>query len=214
MRLAKLGASSTNVLVSLLQYSVWGARLRRVSMSNRSRVLYGCRPSKWRGAQDPRVSTRATDFLLFVLWVDRSRAALKSLLEGLDLAARCASGNEVEGALTVYSTPEFSTSWLMPRIGRFYERYVDVEINFLTATTSRPFGAEPADLSTVFGAPFWKGVNIHKLNSIEFFPVCSPVLFSKMSKPVRPSDLQNHVLGSPCPSGGRPETLLASRWRS
>ena len=120
-------------------------------------------------------------------------------LEGLSQAVQAAAEAEVQGQLTIYCASSFASSWLIPRLGRFSERHVNVEITLIPATPQAPFGrieapSGRADLSIVFGRPHAPEAEIRRLRPMEFFPVCSPVLLSEASHLSRPADLLEHAL--------------------
>jgi LysR family glycine cleavage system transcriptional activator len=98
------------------------------------------------------------------------------------------------GVLTVSTSPNFASKWLVHRLGRFAEEYPDIDLRVSASMHHIDFAREDVDVAVRHsdGAP--SGLAMTQLCAEELFPVCSPELL-RGSHPLRtPADLANHPL--------------------
>lgn len=98
------------------------------------------------------------------------------------------------GVLRLGVPPTFGTRWLIPRIGRFFERHPEVTISF---TTRLPgifdFRRENLDATIHVGETVWPGVMLHRLTTGEITALASPALVKSLAIE-QPKDLRRATL--------------------
>ncbi|HWE75197.1 MAG TPA: LysR substrate-binding domain-containing protein [Stellaceae bacterium] len=98
------------------------------------------------------------------------------------------------GTLRLRVPPTFGTRWLIPRMGRFFERYPEVTVSF---TTRLPgvidFRREGVDAAIHVGEEEWPGVVFHRLTSGELVAVAAPALVKSLMLRA-PEDLRHATL--------------------
>jgi LysR family glycine cleavage system transcriptional activator len=82
----------------------------------------------------------------------------------------------------------FAVTWLLPRLPAFYRRHPKVRV-WLSTNEFSGFDAMDVDIAIRLGIGDWKGVYQELLLKEYLFPVCSPELLQRYSRPQRPSDL-------------------------
>ena len=98
------------------------------------------------------------------------------------------------GVLRLGVPPTFGTRWLIPRMGRFFERHPQVTVSFTTRLPgSVDFRRENLDAAIHVGEAAWPGVMMHRLTSGEVIAVASPTLVSQL-KLREPKDLHRVTL--------------------
>lgn len=103
---------------------------------------------------------------------------------------------EEGGILTVSVSPSLAVKWLIPRLGRFYERHpeVDLRIRPDPMVIDLLAESESVDMAIRFGqGPFAELVAVPFMHET-VFAVASPLLLSKGPPLRRPSDLCHHTL--------------------
>lgn len=118
-----------------------------------------------------------------------------------DVLARLASATEEAiafrghgGILRLGVPPTFGSRWLIPRIGRFFDRHPEVTVSF----TSRlpgifDFRREDLDAAIHVGESVWPGVMLHRLTSGEIVALAAPSLIAGLA--IRePEDLRRTTL--------------------
>jgi len=100
--------------------------------------------------------------------------------------------------LTVRVNLVFFTTWLAPRLSRFYEQYPDIKIRF-TSNIWLDEKNKDTDLDIRYGHGVWPGLKSDRLTWDELFPVCSPDFIEVDDEPA-PIDLLAektllHVIG-------------------
>jgi LysR family glycine cleavage system transcriptional activator len=98
------------------------------------------------------------------------------------------------GILRLGVPPTFGTRWLIPRIGRFFERHPEVTVSF---TTRLPgifdFRRENLDATIHVGESAWPGVVLHRLTTGEVVALASPSLVETLALH-EPQDLRRATL--------------------
>src|SRR6201994_964493 len=79
----------------------------------------------------------------------------------------------IGGLLTVATLPAFASGWLLPRLGRFQERYPRVDLLLKTSRALADFRREDIDVAIRFGASTSADTKSVFLMDEEVFPVAS-----------------------------------------
>ncbi|MGE3968047.1 MAG: transcriptional regulator GcvA [Dongiaceae bacterium] len=117
-----------------------------------------------------------------------------------DAFDRIASGTERllerqnAGALTVTTSPNFASKWLVHRLGRFAEAHPDIDLRVSASLHHVDFAREDIDLAIRHGDGRWPGLHVTRLWVEELFPVCSPTLLQGRKTLRRPADLEHLTL--------------------
>lgn len=120
---------------------------------------------------------------------------LTQSFEALNDAVLGLQRDPIAGRLAVRCMPAFATRWLIPRLGKFYDRYERVELQILSMPEwGDPFHDGAADIAIMFGNSGTAHADMRPLKQMEFFPVCSPVLLNRDGDIKRTRDLTRHIL--------------------
>ena len=117
-----------------------------------------------------------------------------------DAFDRMASGTErllnqqLSGALTVSTSPNFAAKWLVHRLGRFAEAHPDIDLRISASQHHVDFAREDVDLAIRHGEGGWPSLHATRLCKEELFPVCSPRLLRGRHALRSPRDLLHHTL--------------------
>ena len=103
---------------------------------------------------------------------------------------------EEGGILTVSVSPSLAVKWLIPRLGRFYQRHpeVDVRIRPDPVLIDVQAEADTVDMAIRFGAGPFPGLAAVPIMHETVFAVASPELLAKGPPLAHPRDLRHHVL--------------------
>ncbi|HLI22934.1 MAG TPA: LysR family transcriptional regulator, partial [Stellaceae bacterium] len=98
------------------------------------------------------------------------------------------------GILRLGVPPTFGTRWLIPRMGRFFERHPEVTVSFTTRLPGAiDFRREGLDAVIHVGQTVLPGIALHRLTAGELLAVASPSLIKTL--PIRePKDLRRATL--------------------
>ena len=129
------------------------------------------------------ITQMGRDFLIVVRDAfDRIAAGTDRLLE-----------RQKTGILTVSTSPNFASKWLVHRLGRFAELYPDIDLRVSATLHHVDFAQEDIDIAVRHAEGPAPGLDCTRLYAEELFPVCSPELL--LRNPLRqPTDLANHTL--------------------
>lgn len=98
------------------------------------------------------------------------------------------------GVLTVSTSPNFASKWLVHRLGRFAEQHPTIDLRLAATMQHIDFAREDFDLAIRHGDGNWPGLHVTKLCVEELFPVCSPTLMRGRRALRSPADLKHHTL--------------------
>lgn len=98
------------------------------------------------------------------------------------------------GVLTVSTSPNFASKWLVHRLGRFAEQHPSIDLRVAASLHHIDFAREDFDLAIRHGDGNWPGLHVTKLCVEELFPVCSPALTRGRRGLRSPADLKHHTL--------------------
>ena len=98
------------------------------------------------------------------------------------------------GALTVTTSPNFASKWLVHRLGRFIEAHPDISLRLSASVHHIDFAREDIDVAIRHGEGNGPGSSVTRLCAEELFPVCSPKFLSGRNALRSPADLGRHAL--------------------
>lgn len=103
---------------------------------------------------------------------------------------------EEGGILTVSVSPSLAVKWLIPRLGRFYQRHPEVDLRIRPDPMVIDLLAESdsVDMAIRFGQGPFAGLAAVPFMHETVFAVASPELLAKGPPLRRPSDLRHHTL--------------------
>ena len=96
--------------------------------------------------------------------------------------------------LTVSITPTFATQWLVPRLGRFWRQYPDIELKLHHSVQLADFTDDVDMAVRAAQEANWPGVEAEHLMTLDLIPVCSPVLADGRAPPTSPTELADYTL--------------------
>lgn len=96
--------------------------------------------------------------------------------------------------LTVTTSPNFATKWLVHRLGRFVEAHPGIDLRVSASLQHIDFAREDIDVAVRHGDGQWSGLSMTRLCVEELFPVCSPKFMRGRGALRSPADLRNHTL--------------------
>ncbi len=98
------------------------------------------------------------------------------------------------GVLTVSTSPNFASKWLVHRLGRFAEAHPTIDLRVSATLHHVDFASEDVDMAVRHGDGTASGLDITRLCTEELFPVCSPKLMRGRHALRKPDDLAHHAL--------------------
>lgn len=101
---------------------------------------------------------------------------------------------QTSGALTVTTSPNFATKWLVHRLGRFVEAHPDIDLRVSASLQHVDFAREDIDLAIRHGDGQWPGLSVTRLCAEQLFPICSPKFMRGRGALRTPADLGRHSL--------------------
>lgn len=102
--------------------------------------------------------------------------------------------SDTRGPLNVSVLPSFAIKWLVPRLGKFRNRYPDYDVRLSATPQLVDFFREDLDLAIRLGTGEWADLRCDRLMSGDLFPVCSPNLLKGRHPLRKPADLKHHTL--------------------
>ena len=128
---------------------------------------------------------------------EAGRGYLEVVRDALD---RIASGTDrllqrqSSGVLTVSTSPNFASKWLVHRLGRFAEAHPSIDLRVSATLQHVDFTREDIDITVRHGDGSDLGLDITRLYTEELLPVCSPALLRGPHPLRQPADLAHHTL--------------------
>lgn len=121
--------------------------------------------------------------------------AVAAHLEGIEAAAGAASGaaSAVRGRLRVNVDPFFSGLVLAPRLGRFSERYPELQIEIHTRDDVGDLVSEGMDVAVRFGPQPSSSLVSRLLLKTRILTVAAPAYLAAHGRPRTPEDLAGHA---------------------
>jgi LysR family glycine cleavage system transcriptional activator len=128
---------------------------------------------------------------------DAGRDYLTVVRDALD---RIAVGTErlvqrqTSGRLTVSTSPDFASKWLVHRLGRFSEAHPTIDLNVSGTLHHVDFAREDVDVAVRHGDGKWLGLDAVRMCPEHLFAVCSPKLVAGRNRALKPSDVTKFPL--------------------
>lgn len=124
------------------------------------------------------------DYLIVVRdALDRLTAGTEQLLQ-----------RQSAGILTVSTSPNFASKWLVHRLGRFAELHPSINLRVSATLHHVDFAREDVDVAVRHSDGNLPGFDVTRLWTEELFPVCSPALMEGRQALRAPADLAQHTL--------------------
>ncbi len=82
------------------------------------------------------------------------------------------------GVLTVSTSPNFASKWLVHRLGRFAEAHPGINLRVSANMHHVDFAREDIDIAVRHGDGTEHGLHVTRLYTEELLPVCSPALLA------------------------------------
>ena len=98
------------------------------------------------------------------------------------------------GVLNVSTSPNFTSKWLVHRLGRFAEQHPTIDLRVAATLQHIDFAREDFDLAIRHGDGQWPELYVTQLCAEELFPVCSPSYAHRRPALRTPADLKNRTL--------------------
>ncbi|MCG6891547.1 MAG: LysR family transcriptional regulator [Gammaproteobacteria bacterium] len=95
--------------------------------------------------------------------------------------------------VTLAATTAFASLWLMPRIGGFWQKYQDINLNHAISDNPLDSGFMNADIRIRYGDGHWRGEKTTKLFDDRIYPVCGQA-FAELHDLRGADDLLKHPL--------------------
>jgi len=102
-------------------------------------------------------------------------------LQTLERAVRQLAVTESEHTLTVSVAPYFSARWLTPRLGRWWARHPNIDLQLRHAYQPADFLHDRVDAGISWGHGNWDEAEVRQVMTGEFVAVCSPALADKLA---------------------------------
>jgi LysR family glycine cleavage system transcriptional activator len=93
------------------------------------------------------------------------------------------------GVLTVSTSPDFASKWLVHRLGHFAEAHPGIDLRVSGTLNHVDFTREDVDLAVRHGDGNWPGLDAVRLSPEQLFAVCSPKLVSGKRRISKPADI-------------------------
>jgi LysR family glycine cleavage system transcriptional activator len=93
------------------------------------------------------------------------------------------------GVLTVSTSPDFASKWLVHRLGHFVEAHPGIDLRVSGTMHHVDFAREEVDLAVRHGDGNWPGLDAVRLSPEQLFAVCSPKLVSGKRRIGKPADI-------------------------
>lgn len=98
------------------------------------------------------------------------------------------------GTLTVSTTPNFASKWLVHRLGRFANLHPSIDLRVNATTNNFDFTREDVDVAVWHGDGNLPGFDVQRLTNEELTPVCSPNLLPGRKVLLSPNDIEHYTL--------------------
>jgi LysR family transcriptional regulator, glycine cleavage system transcriptional activator len=93
------------------------------------------------------------------------------------------------GVLTVSTSPDFATKWLVRRHHSFAEAHPSIDLRVSATIHHVDFAHEDGDIVVPHGDGSWAGLHVTRLTSEQLFAVCSPKLLTGHHRIGKPADV-------------------------
>jgi len=167
----------------------------------------------WLGVALFHRSTSGKERLITTAPAKRALPIIQEGFEKLSLGIETLKEDALAGALTVTVSPAFATKWLMPRIDRFQSRNPGTDVRLDISLKLLDFISHNIDIGVRYGSGSWLGLNAELLMHEELFPVCSPALILRDTKPISDTSFfEYHTLIHDLSLGDNLEFVTWNKW--
>ena len=104
-------------------------------------------------------------------------------------AAFAAAHEDAAGVLAISAVSTFASNWLAPRLGAFQLANPQLAVRLEVSQRMVDFAREEIDLGIRMGGGDWPGLEMTKIASSRFTPMCSPSLLERHGEINAPIDL-------------------------
>jgi len=101
--------------------------------------------------------------------------------ESLERAVRQLMISDAQDALTVSIAPYFSAKWLTPRLGNWWTRHPNIDLQLRHAYQPADFLHDKVDAGISWGHGRWEDAEVRKVLTGEFIAVCAPALARELA---------------------------------
>lgn len=114
--------------------------------------------------------------------------ALLQAFEQIETALQSLQQISSRQTLTVSTVATFAASWLVPRLGRFNERYPHIEVRVEATSALVDMRRDRVDVALRHGLGIYPGLQVSRLMAPVLVPVASPALLPASSNLSEPQD--------------------------
>lgn len=114
--------------------------------------------------------------------------ALLQAFEQIETALQSLQQISSRQTLTVSTVATFAASWLVPRLGRFNERYPHIEVRVEATSALVDMRRDHVDVALRHGLGVYPGLQVSRLMAPVLVPVASPALLTANSNLSEPQD--------------------------
>jgi LysR family glycine cleavage system transcriptional activator len=118
------------------------------------------------------------------------RNSLDSLAAGTERLLQ----EQNDAVLTVTTSPNFASKWLVDRLSRFSADHPEIDLRISASLRHVDFTRDDFDLAIRHGEGRWPGLHVTRLCEEELFPVCSPDLLKGKNALRRAAELRRLTL--------------------
>ena len=121
-------------------------------------------------------------------------AVVRDALDRIAMGTERLLHRQSAGVLTVSTSPNFASKWLVHRLGRFADAHPAIDLRVSATHHHVDFAREDVDLAIRHGDGIAPGLDVTRLLKEELFPVCSPKLMRGRHALRKPADIAAHTL--------------------
>lgn len=121
-------------------------------------------------------------------------SVVRDALDRIDAGTTALLQRQNAGALTVSTSPNFASKWLVHRLGRFADQHPSIDLRISATSQQVDFAREDVDVAVRHGDGHFPGHDALRLAPEELFPVCSPRLTRGRNAIRGPADLARQTL--------------------
>lgn len=108
----------------------------------------------------------------------------------------------VDGPLRITVLPSFAACWLVPRLGKFRDRYPEIDLKLSSSIELWDGSSDQFDVGIRSGLGRWAGLKADLIARETLAPVCSPAVAAGPPPLRQPSDLRGLRLLHDTPKDG------------
>lgn len=125
---------------------------------------------------------------------EKALPSLDDAFNAFEMAVEILQNDDEDRDIHITLSPSFASKWLIPRLGRFYEQYENINVHVDASMSIVNFKNDDFDLGVRYGRGKYPGLYVEELMKEEVFPVCSPELLTGDNPIQTYEDLKNITL--------------------